>query len=75
MLSSMVMLVFVMLVRQSLVEYSLIQLQTFLGVFLQLILSGTIGIFFYIITAYFLKSEELKLIKESFFNGKQSKKN
>lgn len=66
-LSSMVMLIFVMLVRQSLVEYNLIQLQTFLGVFLQLLVSGTIGIFFYIITAYFLKSEELKLIKESFF--------
>lgn len=66
-LSSAAMAVFVVLIRQSLVEYHLIQLQTFWGVFLQLAVSGMVGVFFYVITAYFLKSPELKTIKEFFF--------
>ena len=69
-LSSAIMVIFVFLVRQSLVNYNFIQLQTFFGVFIQLVISGTVGAFFYIITAYFFKSPELKTIKESFFNGK-----
>ena len=75
MVSSIVMLVFVMLIRQSLVVYNLIQLQTFFGVFLQLVVSGVVGVFFYVITAYLLKSEELKLIKESFFVWQHNKSN
>jgi hypothetical protein len=59
-----------------LVIYNLIQLQTFFGVFLQLAISGIIGAVSYIVTAYLLKSEELKLIKESFFNnGKKPRGN
>lgn len=69
-LSSTIMVIIVFLIRQSLVEYNFIQLQTFFGVFMQLLISGTVGAFFYIITAYYLKSSELKTIKESFFNGK-----
>ena len=66
-LSAAVMVGCVFLARQSLVQYHFVQLQTFWGVFLQLAVSGAVGVFFYIGAAYALKSPELKTIKESFF--------
>ena len=55
------------LVRQGLVIFKIIELQTFLGVFLQLTISGLTGIVVYIFVSRLLKSQELKMIKESFF--------
>ena len=67
-ISCAVMAVFAVLARYSLVAYNFVELQTFWGVFLQLMASGGVGVFFYIMTSYFLKSPELKTIKESFFS-------
>ncbi len=66
-ISSVVMAVITLLVRQVLVQYHIISLQTFLGVFLQLVISGLAGAITYIFTSYLLKSSELKAIKEFFF--------
>lgn len=55
------------LARQFVVSYNLVNLQTFLGVFLQLAFAGTAGIACYIGMAFILKSKELTTIKESFF--------
>jgi putative peptidoglycan lipid II flippase len=44
---------------------SFISLQSFWGVFLQLILSGTAGVAVYIFVSYLLKSSELEIIKSS----------
>ena len=45
---------------------SSVSLQTFWGVFLQLVLSGTVGVAVYIIAAYILKSPEIKIVTDSF---------
>lgn len=44
-----------------------LNIQTFLGVFLQTILAGIIGIASYILITFFLRSSEFKIIKSSFF--------
>jgi len=49
---------------------NMVDMKTFLGVFLQIFLASLVGIFVYFITTYFLKSQELKLIKEKFFYAK-----
>ena len=54
-------------VRQYLVYFNIVQLQKTFGVFLQLVLTGIVGLCSYIIVLYFLKSEELKNIKQLFF--------
>ncbi len=56
-----------LLARQGLVAYHIINMQTFFGVFLQLVASGAAGIICYIIVSYLLKSDELNTIKELFF--------
>jgi len=56
-------------VRQVLVDYNIIDLRTFLGVFWQLVISGLSGVFSYILVSHLLKSEELKTIKTSFFRN------
>jgi len=66
-IASLVMAVFALAVRHSLVAYNFVKLQTFFGVFLQLALSGLVGVFFYGVTSYFLKSSELNMIKKVFF--------
>ncbi len=66
-ISSIVMAVAILLIRDGLIKYNIINLQTFLGVFLQLILSGGLGALCYIIASFILKSEELKKIKSLFF--------
>ena len=65
-IASAIMAIVAFLVRQGLVIFKIVELQTFMGVFLQLTLSGLAGVLVYIIASYFLKSEELKTIKESF---------
>ena len=69
-IASFAMAIVTFLFKQALIEHNIISLQTFLGVFLQLVLSGIIGVVCYIIVSFFLKSEELKTIKESFFKKK-----
>jgi len=59
------------LVRQFLISYNLVNLQTFLGVFFQLILAGLVGIACYIGMAFILDSPELETIKNSFFKGRK----
>lgn len=68
-IASLAMTVVAFLTRQSLVAYNIVNLQTFLGVFWQLVLSGLAGVACYIITSFFLNSPELKLIKGSFFRN------
>lgn len=53
--------------RQLLVEFHIVELQTFAGVFLQLAVSGAVGAAVYIYVARLLKSPEFATIKESFF--------
>jgi len=67
MLAGVVMGVLILLVRDSLVYLHIVSLQTTLGVFLQLVISGICGLVAYIITAFMLKSREINMIKESFF--------
>ena len=57
-------------VRQFLVEINAVRLETFLGVFSQLVLSALIGGAVYVLISYRLNSEELKTITRSFFNAK-----
>ena len=66
-ISSFAMAIVVFSVRQFLVIFRIVELQTFLGVFFQLILSGLAGVFCYTFISYLLKSQELETIKESFF--------
>ena len=65
-LSTFLMGVATFLIRQGLIIFKIVQLQTFLGVFLQLAVSTFFGVAFYIITCHFLKSSELKDIKQFF---------
>jgi putative peptidoglycan lipid II flippase len=65
-IASCIMTAFTFLTRQILVQYNLISLTTFWEVFLQLSLSGIVGVATYFIVTSFLKSPELKIINESF---------
>lgn len=65
--ASLVMAAVTLLVRQGLVIFKFVELQTFLGVFLQLAISALAGVACYIIVSHLLKSQELNKIKESFF--------
>lgn len=65
-ISSFCMAVTALLVRQGVVYFSIVKLETFMGVFLQLSLSTVVAVFVYIATASFLHSPELRTIKESF---------
>lgn len=67
-ISGSVMSVVIILVRDGLVKYNMVNLQTFLGVLTQLVLAGFAGLVFYITVAFFLKSPEIHMIKGSFFN-------
>jgi putative peptidoglycan lipid II flippase len=63
-LASAIMTIVTLLVRQFL--GSVISLQTFWGIFLQLVLSGTAGVLTYAVATHLLKSAENKLIVDSF---------
>ena len=67
-IASLIMVAFTYLARQILVQFNLISLQTFWEVFLQLVLSGIIGVATYVVAAYFLKSPEIKIIADSFLS-------
>ena len=58
------------LARQILVSYNVVNLQTFLGVFIQLSFAGSVGMACYIGMAFILESPELETIKNSFFKKK-----
>ncbi len=64
-LASILMALFVYLTIQ-IVSFC-VNIQTFLGIFLQTILAGTIGMVVYLLITLFLHSPELKIIKSSFF--------
>ena len=68
-LASLLMSGLVFLTRNLLADSSFVSLQTTMGVFLQLVLSGIAGSIFYILVSFVLKSSELSAIKKSFFNG------
>jgi putative peptidoglycan lipid II flippase len=63
-IASFVMCIFTFVTRQLL--GNLISLQTFLGIFIQLVLSGGVGVAVYAALAHYLKSPELKTISSSF---------
>ncbi len=65
--SSIIMGCVVFLVRQGLIVFHIVELQTFFGVFLQLALSGIAGVVVYLLSSFFLKSAELKTIVGMFF--------
>lgn len=66
-LASFIMAVVVLITKQVLVAYKIVNLQTFLGVFIQLALSGLVGIACYVGMSFVLKSPELEMIRSSFF--------
>jgi len=66
-ISGIIMAGVIFVVRQLLVQYDIIDLQKFKGVFLQLLVSGGLGLVAYIATAFVLKSSEIQMIKDSFF--------
>jgi hypothetical protein len=45
---------------------SVVSLQTFWGIFFQLIVSGIVGVATYVVATYFFKSPESKVIADSF---------
>ncbi|MDP3882681.1 MAG: murein biosynthesis integral membrane protein MurJ [Candidatus Staskawiczbacteria bacterium] len=63
-IASIIMVVLTFLTRQ--VLGSIMNLQTFWGVFLQLVFSGGIGVTTYAVVTHFLKSSENKMIVDSF---------
>ena len=65
-IASAVMAFFTYLTRQLLVQWEIIELNTFWAVFFQLALSGAVGVLTYAGATYFLKSPELKIIYNSF---------
>jgi putative peptidoglycan lipid II flippase len=74
-IASLVMVIFTFIVRQLL--GSIISLQTFWGIFFQLVVSGIVGISIYGFMAHFLKSQESKAILDScinkfFYQGKET---
>ena len=66
-ISGIIMGITILLVRDGLINHNILNLQTFWGVFWQLVLSGTLGLTLYIIVSFILKSPELETIKNSFF--------
>ena len=62
-IASLIMAVFTFMVRQFL--GSVVNLQTFWGIFFQLIVSGTVGVAVYAITTHLLKSPENKILIDS----------
>ncbi|MBX4200593.1 murein biosynthesis integral membrane protein MurJ [Candidatus Parcubacteria bacterium] len=58
----------IFVVRQSLIIFNIVQLQTFVGVFLQLALSGIAGTITYVAVSLFLGSSEVHVVREVFFN-------
>lgn len=69
--SSLALLAVALFVRQELVAFGLVDLQTFIGVFLQFALSSLAGIIAYIATSAAMKSAEFTMIKNSFFNSQR----
>jgi len=63
-IASLIMVVLTFGVRQLL--GSIVSLQTFWGIFFQLVASGTVGVATYALSAHFLKSPETKTITDSF---------
>ncbi len=63
-IASLIMVILTFITRQFL--GSVISLQTFWGIFFQLIVSGTVGVLSYATTAHLLKSPESKTIVDSF---------
>ena len=63
-IASLIMVILTFTVRQIL--GSIVSLQTFWGIFFQLIISGSIGVVTYAVTTYFLKSPENKTLVDSF---------
>jgi len=63
-IASLIMAVLTFIVRQLL--GSIISLQTFWGIFFQLVVSGTVGVVTYAVATHLLKSPESKAIIESF---------
>ena len=59
-----------LLVRQGLIIFNIVHLQTFLGVFLQLIISGIAGSATYLLVAYLLHSQELQALLQPFLKSK-----
>ena len=66
-MAGLVMGIVIFLVRDALVVYHVVYLQTFWGGFLQLVISGAVGLFFYIVVSFMVKSQEIQIIKELFF--------
>jgi putative peptidoglycan lipid II flippase len=76
--ASAVMFIFTFATRQLLGSF--VSLQTFWGIFLQLVLSALVGTIVYIFMAYLLRSPEIKIIEKSFikkflYQGNGSKTN
>ncbi len=71
-ISSVALFLATILTRQFLVDLNIVRLQTFWGVFLQLTLSAIMGIIFYLIVSFLLKSPELNTIKQSFFKNNKT---
>ena len=65
-IAALVMVVIIWVTRDSLVRYHIINLQTFLGVFIQLAAAGLLGSTGYLVTSFLLKSRELHMIRETF---------
>ena len=65
-IASAIMAFFTYLTRELLVQWEIIELNTFWAVFFQLALSGAVGVLTYAGATYFLKSPELKTIYNSF---------
>ncbi len=66
-ISGIVMGVIIFVIREGLVQYNIINLQTTVGVFWQLALAATFGSLGYIFSSFILKSPEIHMIKDSFF--------
>ena len=65
-IATFIMALFTYLTRQLLVQWGVIELQTFWAVLMQLVLSGVVGVATYAGSTYFLKSPEFKTIHNSF---------
>lgn len=65
-IATLIMAFFTYLTRQIVVQWGLISLNTFWAVFLQLTLSGAVGVITYATTTYLLKSPEFTTIYNSF---------
>ena len=66
-ISGSVMILVILLIRDGLVIYNVVNLQTTFGVFVQLFLASVFGLIAYIGVSFLVKSSEIKIIRESFF--------